>query len=90
MRNLCIHAFYESSRLLFSTLSHAAYIGNSYDWAQHFDKLKRAPTSISEMCFLWNILRITNSFNVFEDFSSLFNKLLPVLVEIDTSGNLVF
>ena len=33
MPSLCIHASCESSRFLFSTLSHVAYIGNSYYWA---------------------------------------------------------
>jgi len=89
MPSLCIQASYETSRPLFSTLSDVRHVCNSYDWAQSFDKLKRALTSIPVTCFLWNILIFTNGFNFFEDCLSLFDKLLRALVGIDTSGNLV-
>ena len=65
MPRLCIHASCEASRSLSSTLSDFGHLCNSYDWAQSFDKLKRALTSISVMCFLWNVLLVTNSFNFF-------------------------
>jgi len=74
--NLCILVFSETSRGLLSTLSDVGHVHNSYDEAQSFDKLKRALTSILVMCFLWNILLVANSFNFFEDCSSLFYKLL--------------
>ena len=76
MPSSCIHTFCETSRPISSTLSDVGLVRNSYDWPRAFAKLKRALTSILVMCFLWNILLVANSFNFFEDCSSLFYKLL--------------
>ena len=77
-----------TSRPLSSTLSGVGHTYNSYDWAQSFDKLNRAITSILMTCFLWNILLITNGFH-FQNRLSSFNKLLRALMGIDISGNMM-
>ena len=79
MHSLCIHASYETSRPLSSTLSDVGHVCNSFDWAQSFNKLKRALTSIPVMCFLWKVLE-ANGFNLFYDCSSLTNKLIRALM----------
>jgi len=70
-------------------MSDVGQLYNSYDWAQSFDKLKRALTSILVICFLGNILLVANGFIFFENYSSLFDKLLRALVEIAIRGNMI-
>ena len=89
MPSLWIHAFCETSKALSSTLSDVGDVCNSCYWAQTFDKIKRALTSIAVMCFLQNILLITSVFKFFEDCLSLFYKLLRSLVGTDISENLM-
>ena len=88
MPSLCVHASHETSRPLCSTLSDFGHVCNSYDWVPSFNKLKRAITSILLMCFPWNILLAANDCNFFDNNSSLFDRLLRVLVRIDTNDNL--
>jgi len=47
------------------TLSDVQHVCSSYDWAQSFDKLKKALTYILAMCFLWSILFLANGLNFF-------------------------
>ena len=61
--SLCIHASCKTSRPLSSTSSDVGHVCSSYDWAQSFDKLNRALTSILVMCSHWNILLVANGFN---------------------------
>jgi len=49
MSNLYIQVFCETSRPLSSTLGDVWRVYNSCDWAQSFDKLKRALASILVM-----------------------------------------
>ena len=79
MPSLCIHTSYETSWPLSSALSDVGHVCISCDWAQCFDKLKRAPTFILVMCSLWKMLLATNDFHC-EDFSLSFDTSLHVML----------
>ena len=63
--SFCIHALFGISRPLSSTLANDGHMHNCYDWAQSFDKLKRALIFIPVMHLLWSILLVTIDFQPF-------------------------
>lgn len=73
---------------LLTCSSDFAYAHLSFDWAESFDKLKRALSCIPLLHFTWAAPPVSNYFHFCEDFVQLFEKLLRALMGFDTSSSL--
>jgi len=77
------------SRLMTSILAYFEYAHFLSDWAQLFDKLKRALTGVllaTWMYSFWLQLTTFHCFYVIESWAPLFDKLLQALTSFNSSS----
>jgi len=69
MPSLCTHTSYDTSRPLSYILSDFGHVYNSFDWADSFDKLKKALNYIPLIGYSWGTPLDSYYLNFCEDCS---------------------
>ena len=67
MPSLCTHTSYDTSRPLSYILSDFGHVYNSFDWADSFDKIKRALTCILFRHLIWATPHVSSYFHFYEN-----------------------
>ena len=80
-----LHSYSHIIRTL-TCASDFTYAYLSFDWAESFDKLKRALTCIAFMQFIWVVPYVSDYVHFCEECARSFDKLIRVLVGFDLSS----
>ena len=81
------------SRPMTHLLATFEYVYPFFDWAQQFDKLKRALTCVAFLWWMYSIwcqLPHVHCLNFIESWASVFDKLLRALTSFDLSSDVSF